>query len=150
MWAEPRFAILTWYERYIPIRQVAGTRTARYRAVPPKIDRRRSISTVGDRLREKSTVDDRLSEKKGKRRRGKEEKKKRGKKKEYPAPARRPRPHAVLARTPSSLARRRRQRVAGAFSPAQGERSRRPVCTVHTAWYRYQDELGTPVSQTLD
>ncbi|RWW30841.1 hypothetical protein GW17_00004579, partial [Ensete ventricosum] len=104
MWAEPRFAISTWYERYIPIRQVAGTRTARYRAVPPKIDLRRSISTVGDRLREKSTVGDRLSEKKGRRRRGKEEKKKRGKKKEYLAPARRPRPHAVLARTPSSPA----------------------------------------------
>ncbi|RZS15500.1 hypothetical protein BHM03_00047342, partial [Ensete ventricosum] len=29
--------------RYIPVRQVAGTQTARYLAVPPKIDRWRSI-----------------------------------------------------------------------------------------------------------
>ncbi|RWW81686.1 hypothetical protein BHE74_00009901 [Ensete ventricosum] len=36
--------------------QVASTRTARYVAVPPKIDRRRSISVVGGRLREKSTI----------------------------------------------------------------------------------------------
>ncbi|RWW30137.1 hypothetical protein GW17_00005298 [Ensete ventricosum] len=58
----------------------------RRRAVPPKIDHRRSISvvddrlkkksTVGGRLREKSTVGGRLRKKKG-RRRGKEEKKKR-------------------------------------------------------------------------
>ncbi|RZR94712.1 hypothetical protein BHM03_00023482 [Ensete ventricosum] len=31
------------YGRYISVRQVAGTRTARYRTVPPKIDRWRSI-----------------------------------------------------------------------------------------------------------
>ncbi|RRT71713.1 hypothetical protein B296_00011130, partial [Ensete ventricosum] len=37
-------------------RKVADTWTARYRAVPPKIDRWRSISAVGDRLREKSTA----------------------------------------------------------------------------------------------
>ncbi|RWW25118.1 hypothetical protein GW17_00010570 [Ensete ventricosum] len=35
---------------------VAGMRTARYRVVPPKIDRRWSISAIGYRLREKSTV----------------------------------------------------------------------------------------------
>ncbi|RWV80690.1 hypothetical protein GW17_00057998, partial [Ensete ventricosum] len=66
--------------------QVTGTRIARYRVVPPKIDRRRLISivdgrlkkksTVGGQLREKSTVGGRLRKKKG-RRRGKEEKKKR-------------------------------------------------------------------------
>ncbi|RRT52646.1 hypothetical protein B296_00041361 [Ensete ventricosum] len=42
----PKFAILTLtarYERYIPVCQVAGTRIARYRVVPPKIDRQRSI-----------------------------------------------------------------------------------------------------------
>ncbi|RWW18547.1 hypothetical protein GW17_00017451 [Ensete ventricosum] len=39
------------YGRYIPVRQVAGTRTAHYRAVPPKINRRRSISAVGGRLK---------------------------------------------------------------------------------------------------
>ncbi|RWW60964.1 hypothetical protein BHE74_00032005 [Ensete ventricosum] len=44
--------------------KVIGTQTVRYRAVPPKIDRRRSISFVGDRLRDK----------KGRKRRGKEEK----------------------------------------------------------------------------
>ncbi|RZR79905.1 hypothetical protein BHM03_00005764 [Ensete ventricosum] len=45
------FAILThtaWYGRYISVRQVTDTRTARYRAVPSKIDRRWSISAVDD------------------------------------------------------------------------------------------------------
>ncbi|RWV86081.1 hypothetical protein GW17_00052069 [Ensete ventricosum] len=108
---------------YRPVLQVAGTWTAHYRAVPPKIDHRRSILVVDGRLREKLTVGGRLSEKKGRRRRrrGKEEKKKEEKKKEYLAPA-----------------RRRRPWVAGAFSPAWGERSRRLS-------YRYRDELGTPV-----
>ncbi|RWW49722.1 hypothetical protein BHE74_00044065, partial [Ensete ventricosum] len=54
---------------------VIGTRTARYRAVPPKIDRRRSILAVDGRLKKKSIVGGRLRKKKG-RRRGKEEKKK--------------------------------------------------------------------------
>ncbi|RWV89188.1 hypothetical protein GW17_00048679 [Ensete ventricosum] len=43
---ETMFAISTFiarYEWYIPVRQVAGTRTVRYQAVLPKIDRRRSI-----------------------------------------------------------------------------------------------------------
>ncbi|RRT69712.1 hypothetical protein B296_00019996 [Ensete ventricosum] len=44
------------YERYIPVRQVADTRTARYPAVPPKIDRQRSISAVSGRFRP-STID---------------------------------------------------------------------------------------------
>ncbi|RZR88796.1 hypothetical protein BHM03_00016429, partial [Ensete ventricosum] len=33
------------------VRQVASTQIARYRAVPPKIDRRRSISAVNGRLK---------------------------------------------------------------------------------------------------
>ncbi|RZS20634.1 hypothetical protein BHM03_00053172 [Ensete ventricosum] len=33
---------------YRLVRQVAGTWTARYQAVPPKTDRRQSISAVGD------------------------------------------------------------------------------------------------------
>ncbi|RRT48902.1 hypothetical protein B296_00052734, partial [Ensete ventricosum] len=73
-----RFVISTCtarYERYIPVRQVVGTRTARYQAVPPKIDRRRSISVVGDRLREKPTVDGRLREKKWKKKNRKRRKK---------------------------------------------------------------------------
>ncbi|RRT71009.1 hypothetical protein B296_00035950, partial [Ensete ventricosum] len=37
--------------------KVVGMRTVRYQVVPPKIDRRRSISVVGGRLREKSTID---------------------------------------------------------------------------------------------
>ncbi|RWV87017.1 hypothetical protein GW17_00051034 [Ensete ventricosum] len=105
------------YGRYISVRQVAGTRTTRYRAVPPKIDRRRSISVVDGRLREKSTVDNRLrekstvggrlSEKKGRRRRGKEEKKKRGEEERIPSarvlssPVGCQRLRAVLARVPS-------------------------------------------------
>ncbi|RWW48620.1 hypothetical protein BHE74_00045292 [Ensete ventricosum] len=47
------------YGRYILVRQVAGTRTAHYRAVPPKIDRWRSISAVGGRL--KGEIDRRRS-----------------------------------------------------------------------------------------
>ncbi|RWW42400.1 hypothetical protein BHE74_00052052 [Ensete ventricosum] len=41
-------------------RWVAGNRTARYCTVPPKINRRRSVSAIGGRLREKSTVDSRF------------------------------------------------------------------------------------------
>ncbi|RRT81347.1 hypothetical protein B296_00017420 [Ensete ventricosum] len=54
--------------------EVIGTPTARYRAVPPKIDHRWSISAVDGRLREKLTVGGRLKKKKGRRRREKEEK----------------------------------------------------------------------------
>ncbi|RWW33544.1 hypothetical protein GW17_00001731 [Ensete ventricosum] len=107
MYLEPRFAISTFtagYGRYIPVRQVVGTRTARYQAVPPKIDRRPSIE------QEKG--------KKKKKRKKKKKKRKEEKKNTY-------RLRAVLARAPSPLACRRRSRVAGAFSPARGERSRR-------------------------
>ncbi|RWW06169.1 hypothetical protein GW17_00030519 [Ensete ventricosum] len=123
-----RFAISTCiarYGRYILVRQVAGTRTVRYRAVPLKIDRRRSISAVGGQLREKSTADGRLrekltvggrlSEKKGRRRRrGKEEKKKRGEE---------PRSRVAACGSPAPVHRHCLQ-VVGAFSPTQGERSR--------------------------
>ncbi|RWW14680.1 hypothetical protein GW17_00021529 [Ensete ventricosum] len=95
----------------VPVHQVTGTRTVRYWAVPPKIDRRRSISTVGGRLkkksivggrlREKSIVDGRLRKKKG-RRRGKEKKKRRI-----------PRPRPVAARGSPALA--------VAFSPVRGD-----------------------------
>ncbi|RZS19660.1 hypothetical protein BHM03_00052117 [Ensete ventricosum] len=107
------FAISTFtvrYERYIPVRQVAGTQTARYRAVPPKIDRWRSIK------REKG--------KKKKKKKRKKRKKEKRRRKNNLAPVRGPRPCTVTARAPSPLARRRRPRVAGAFSPARGEISR--------------------------
>ncbi|RRT57514.1 hypothetical protein B296_00016317, partial [Ensete ventricosum] len=86
MYLEPRFAISTFtagYGRYIPVRQVVGTRTARYQAVPPKIDRRPSIE------QEKG--------KKKKKRKKKKKKRKEEKKNTY-------RPRAVLARAPSPLA----------------------------------------------
>ncbi|RWW36496.1 hypothetical protein BHE74_00058483, partial [Ensete ventricosum] len=114
-----RFAILTCtaqYGRYIPVRQVTGMRTARYRAVPSKIDHRRSISVIGGRLKKKSTVGGRLREKsivgsqlrkKKERRRGKEKKNEEGKK-EYLA-----RLHVVVA---SGL-----PVAAVAFSPARGD-----------------------------
>ncbi|RWW02889.1 hypothetical protein GW17_00033998 [Ensete ventricosum] len=60
---EFRFAISTYIARYgwyIPVRQVVGTRTACYRVVPSKIDRRWSISAVSGRLREKPTVSGRF------------------------------------------------------------------------------------------
>ncbi|RWV96820.1 hypothetical protein BHE74_00050586 [Ensete ventricosum] len=50
----PSFLISTCtarYRRYIPVRQVTGTRTARYRAVLSKIDRRRPILKEIDRQR---------------------------------------------------------------------------------------------------
>ncbi|RWW45203.1 hypothetical protein BHE74_00048968 [Ensete ventricosum] len=52
----PRFAISIFtarYGRYIPVRQVAGTRTARYRAVQPKIDLRWSIEREKGRKKKK-------------------------------------------------------------------------------------------------
>ncbi|RZS23764.1 hypothetical protein BHM03_00056747, partial [Ensete ventricosum] len=105
--------------------KVAGTRTV-------ATGRFRQKSTVGGRLREKSTVGGRLSEKKGRRRRrrGKEEKKKREEERIPSArasssPTRRPRSHAVAACGSPAPARRHLPRVAGAFSPARGERSRR-------------------------
>ncbi|RZS00828.1 hypothetical protein BHM03_00030602, partial [Ensete ventricosum] len=127
---EQKFAIsifTAWYGLYIPVRQVASTRTARYRPIPPKIDSRRSISAVDGRLREKSG---RLREKKGRRRRGKEKKNKRRRK-----PSACPRPHTVVALARGSPARRH-PRIARARRrphpreeterlPAQGERSQR-------------------------
>ncbi|RZS25777.1 hypothetical protein BHM03_00059025, partial [Ensete ventricosum] len=76
------------YRRCIPVRQVAGTRTARYRAVQPKIDRQRSISVVGGRL--KGEIGRRRSIERAKGRKKKKRKKKKKKErgeKEYPLPA---------------------------------------------------------------
>ncbi|RWW14399.1 hypothetical protein GW17_00021831 [Ensete ventricosum] len=82
--------------RLTDVKQVAGTRTARYRAVPPKIDRRRSIE--GEK--------------------GKKKRKKEKRSTYFPTPSSR---HAVVARGSPAPARHRRSRVAGAFSPAQGD-----------------------------
>ncbi|RWW24493.1 hypothetical protein GW17_00011210 [Ensete ventricosum] len=88
-----RFSIpicTAWYRQYVLVHQVTGTRTTRYRVVPPKL-------TVGGRSREK----------KGRRRRGKEEKRKKKedeKKKEYLAPSSPTccrRPHLRVAHEPS-------------------------------------------------
>ncbi|RWV88738.1 hypothetical protein GW17_00049154 [Ensete ventricosum] len=86
-----RFAISTCtarYGRYIPVRQVTGTRTARYRAVPSKINRRQPILKEIDRRRS-------IEEEKGKKKR-KSKKKRRGE--ERIPRQRRPRPPAVAAR----------------------------------------------------
>ncbi|RRT45934.1 hypothetical protein B296_00054794 [Ensete ventricosum] len=78
---------------------VAGTRTTRYRAIPPKIDRRRSISIVGGRLREK----------KGRRRVKEEKTEKRSPYFPVPSsPARHRCPRVASARTPSPPAGRGR------------------------------------------
>ncbi|RRT53144.1 hypothetical protein B296_00050008 [Ensete ventricosum] len=102
-----RFAISTGtarYGRYISIRQVTGTQTARYQVVPPKIDRRRPIEEEIDRRRS-------IKEEKGKkkRKRGKKEEEK----KEYLVRAPSP-PAAVF------LPREETERL-----PTRGERSRR-------------------------
>ncbi|RWW41682.1 hypothetical protein BHE74_00052822 [Ensete ventricosum] len=118
-----RFAISTFtarYGQYILVRQVAGTWIARYRAVPPKIDRRWSIEGEIDREREKG---------KKKKNRKKKKKKKEKRRKRIPiagarsSPVRR-RSHAVAAYGSPAPARRHCPRVTGAFSPARGERSR--------------------------
>ncbi|RWW37741.1 hypothetical protein BHE74_00057107, partial [Ensete ventricosum] len=101
-----RFAISTYtvrYGWYIPVRQVIGTRTARYRVVLSKIGRRRLILKEIDCRRS-------IEEEKGKKKR-KRKKKEEGKK-EYLA-------SAVLARLPSSPAGRLRA-VAARGSPARG------------------------------
>ncbi|RWW00037.1 hypothetical protein GW17_00037027 [Ensete ventricosum] len=85
---------------------VAGTRTALYRAVPPKLDHWRLISAVGGRLREKSG---RLREKR------EEEEKKTKKRRRKPSACSRSRIVVTLAC--GSLARRR-PRIAGAPSAA--------------------------------
>ncbi|RRT72124.1 hypothetical protein B296_00034824, partial [Ensete ventricosum] len=96
-------------------------RTARYRVVPPKINRRRSISTVGGRLREKSTVGGRLRENKERRRRGKKEKRRGEKgKKEIPVVLARGSPTRRRCPRPLFLPREEAERL-----PARGERSRR-------------------------
>ncbi|RRT82186.1 hypothetical protein B296_00010879 [Ensete ventricosum] len=117
----PRFAISTCtarYRRYIPVRQVVGTWTSRYRAVSPKIDRWRSIEGEIDRRR---SIE------------GEKEKKKRKKRKEeYLFP------RAILVGASSLLAGRQCSRVIVACGsqvlflpreeterlPAQGERLR--------------------------
>ncbi|RWV82637.1 hypothetical protein GW17_00055843 [Ensete ventricosum] len=111
-------------------------RTARYRAVPPKIDRQQSISAV----------DGRLSEKKGgRRKRGKRRKKKR-RKKTY-------RPRAVLALALSPLARRRRPRVDSArasSSPAGRQRPRAVAARGSRALFlpRGEKDQGSVASTT--
>ncbi|RWW32632.1 hypothetical protein GW17_00002679 [Ensete ventricosum] len=108
---EPGFAILTYtvrYGRYIPVRQVTGTRTACYWAVLPKIDRRRPIEGKIDRQRS-------IEEEKGKKKRKRRKKKRRIKNTAPSSPACRHRPWVARALSPP----------AGAFSPARGERSRR-------------------------
>ncbi|RWW02652.1 hypothetical protein GW17_00034245 [Ensete ventricosum] len=117
---ESRFAIstcTTQYGRYIPVRQVAGTQTARYRAVPPKInrrrvdfDRRRPIEGEIDRRWSiEGEIDYRSSieREKGKKKKRKRIKKEKRKEERIPSahvsssPARRRHPHAVLTHAPS-------------------------------------------------
>ncbi|RWW71009.1 hypothetical protein BHE74_00021290 [Ensete ventricosum] len=85
----------------------------------------RGPSATG-RFHQKSIVSGRLKGEKGKNKKRKKKKKKRKEeKKEYLSLTRGPHPCAVAARGSPAPARRCRPRVAGAFSPAQGERSRR-------------------------
>ncbi|RZR70675.1 hypothetical protein BHM03_00001044, partial [Ensete ventricosum] len=121
MYSTPRFAISIFtarYGQYIPVHQVAGTRTARYRAVPPKIDRRRSISTVGDRL--KGEIDRQRSierEKGRKKKKRKKKKKKKGEKRPiaraWSSPVRCRRLRAVAARGSQALFLPRREKDRG-------------------------------------
>ncbi|RWW04051.1 hypothetical protein GW17_00032747, partial [Ensete ventricosum] len=122
---EARFAISTCtarYGRYIPVRQVTSTWTARYWAVLPKIHRRRPIEEEIDRQRSIEREIDRqrsIEEEKGKKKR--KRRKKEEEKKEYLArvpslPAGRSRPWLLF------LPREETERI-----PARGERSRRQL-----------------------
>ncbi|RWV81033.1 hypothetical protein GW17_00057587, partial [Ensete ventricosum] len=80
---------------------VTSTRTARYRAVPPKIDRRQSISAVGRPIEEEIDHRRSIEEEKGKKKR--KRRKKEEEKKEYLArapslPTGRPRPRSLFSR----------------------------------------------------
>ncbi|RWV83402.1 hypothetical protein GW17_00054993 [Ensete ventricosum] len=105
----PRFAIsifIARYERYIPVRQVVGTRTARYRAVPPKIDRRQSISVVGGRLKgeidRRRSIEGEIDRRRSiEREKGRKKKKRKKKKKKEKRRKKTYRPRAVLTRAPS-------------------------------------------------
>ncbi|RWW22082.1 hypothetical protein GW17_00013741 [Ensete ventricosum] len=132
---------------YVVVRQVIGTRIARYRVVPPKIDHWRSIERKTDR------------KKKG-RRRGKEEKKKRRRKNTSPARRRRPQ----VAHAPSSpaghplprplfLPREETEHL-----PARGERSRRRwsegECRGKAGWFpsayvEKRDDIPPNISLSL-
>ncbi|RWW51264.1 hypothetical protein BHE74_00042405 [Ensete ventricosum] len=111
----PGFAISTYtarYGRYIPVCQVTGTWTARYRAVPPKIVRRRLIEGEISRWRSIAGEIDcwrLIEEEKGK--------KKKRKRREERIP-RRPRPRAIAAHR--SPACHHRPRVARVPSPPTG------------------------------
>ncbi|RRT46672.1 hypothetical protein B296_00014908, partial [Ensete ventricosum] len=83
------------------IEEVTGTRTARYRAVPPKIDRRQSISAIGRPIEEEIDHRRSIEEEKGKKKR--QRRKKEEEKKEYLArapslPTGRPRPRSLFSR----------------------------------------------------
>ncbi|RWW67781.1 hypothetical protein BHE74_00024743 [Ensete ventricosum] len=102
---ETRFAIsicTARYGWYISVCQVIGTRTARYRVVPPKIDCWRWISGEINHWLS-------IEEEKGK----KKKKRKRRKKNKNLLSMRRPRPRVARASSPPS--------PAGAFSPARGD-----------------------------
>ncbi|RZS05857.1 hypothetical protein BHM03_00036414 [Ensete ventricosum] len=71
---KPRFAISTCtarYWRYIPVHQVAGTWTARYPTVPPKIDRQQYRS-IGGEIDRWWSIDGEKRKKKKRKRRKKE------------------------------------------------------------------------------
>ncbi|RWW70835.1 hypothetical protein BHE74_00021463 [Ensete ventricosum] len=78
-------------------------RTARYRAVQPKIDRRRSISAVGGRLKGEIDCRRSIEREKGRKKKRKKKKKKEKRRKRIP-----------IARAQSSPVRRRRSRVVAA------------------------------------
>ncbi|RWW14342.1 hypothetical protein GW17_00021890, partial [Ensete ventricosum] len=123
----PRFAISTCTARYgwyILVRQVTGTRTARYRAVPSKIDRRQPIEEgIGRRRSIEEEIDHRWSiEREIDRRRSIEEEKgkKKRKRKKKKREERIPRPPAVAARGRLRAVAARGSPTA-AFSPARGD-----------------------------
>ncbi|RWW27139.1 hypothetical protein GW17_00008446 [Ensete ventricosum] len=134
--------------RYISVRQVVGTRTARYRAVPPKIDHRRSIEgEIGHRRSIEGEIDRRRSieqEKGRKKKRKKKKKKEKRRKKTY-------RPRAVLACVPSSPVGRQRPRTVVArgsralFLPHE-EKDRADVMTYVTMQVFGHLERGTGVA----
>ncbi|RWW58625.1 hypothetical protein BHE74_00034544, partial [Ensete ventricosum] len=90
-------------------------RTARYRAVPPKIDCRRSISAVGSRLKgeidRRRSIEGEIDRRRSiEREKGRKKKKRKKKKKREKIP---------IARARSSTVRRRRSRAVAAREPSR-------------------------------
>ncbi|RZR83449.1 hypothetical protein BHM03_00010053 [Ensete ventricosum] len=145
-WKEP-FAPYLLDVLYEDNDMVAGMRTARYQAIPPKINRRRPIEGEIDRRR---SIEGEKGKKKKRKRRKKEKRST-----YFPAPSssahrRCPRVASACASSPPAGRGRFFSRARRWIVSLRGEKGRGDVAStflrpVRTVRYRYRDKLGTPV-----